>query len=213
MMKVKKIAYSSNVLNYLKNQTEYHIRVASTTMCPASVLIDTYKCVLLDHLEFKMDIIYLDEDRNNKILQGIGGDYDLVVTLFDKEEWFSKYNFFKIKDEPIQLMMRPDHPLAKYSSLSIEQLENTTICLAKEGYSLSCDLVRDFIQKQSFSCCILDRSIYYNSKTFNQCLVSDVIYPTLEPWNEVNLLLKCVPISWNLNIPYGIFYSEYVQKK
>lgn len=200
--------YCDDVLSQLNNDTEYHIRSATSTLCPSYDFLKLCKNILKNHKQFKIDVIHLDEDKTNHIFDNLGKEYDIVFTLMDKDIWLENLQFLKVKDEPIHLMMNPNHILCQHDELEPYHLNNQGICLAKKGYSKSCDMIKNFIQKSGINTKIIDRSEYYDSSSFNKAMSSLVLYPAIDQWKNVNPVLQFIKVNWKLSIPVGAFYKK-----
>lgn len=98
-----------------------------------------------------------------------------------------------------------EHPLARKTKLTIQDLYGQTLMMVKRGDSPTVDRVRDYVEKHP-AIAIEDTPQFYDMEVF-QPLRADAKIPSC-PWSAGGrcTALVTLPVDWPFTIPYGILY-------
>lgn len=185
------------------------IRIGTSPMTPASVLLELWPKIHERYPEMKFQLIPFDNTPENarEILGNLGQNIDVVAGIFDDQMLdLRRCAGVQIRMEPICCAVSIHHPLAQKTRLDVEDLYGQNLLLIKRNWSCYVDKLRDDlgenhrqIQIQNFD--------FYNMEIFNRCENSNDILMAIAAWKDVHPLLKILPVAWDYQIPYGLLHS------
>ena len=80
-----------------------------------------------------------------------------------------------------------EHPLARKTKLTIQDLYGQTLMMVKRGDSPTVDRVRDYVEKHP-AIAIEDTPQFYDMEVFNRCVQTRNPLMSLECWG------RCIPL-------------------
>ena len=101
---------------------------------------------------------------------------------------------------PLCCAVGKDHRLAKYSSLTLRDLNGEHLIMPMENISVELDAFRDEIRKNHPTIKILDFG-YYGVDTFAQCELSPYVLITQEVYRDIHPELVTIPLETDITLP------------
>lgn len=124
------------------------------------------------------------------------GDADIIFML-DEDKGETGFCGEKMLDEPFYLLASPDHPLASYAALAIEDFHGETFLLTEKGCSYRTFFERSLSQKGMGGITELE---FTSAEAIKQCAkigMGIAILPEMAVIAEVNRG-ELVPLPWDL---------------
>lgn len=185
------------------------IRVGSSPMTPAQLLMRLWSKVQKLHPDMKFQIVPFENTPENarEILGNLGKNIDIVGGIFD-ETMLSLRGCagLELVRGPFCCAVSIHHRLAEKDRLKISDLDGENLMLMHRGWSHYVDQLRDDLWQNHPKINIIDFD-FYNMDIFNRCENSDNVLLAIPGWANVHPLLKVIPVEWNHSIPYGILHS------
>lgn len=157
-------------------------------------LLSAYEAFRRQYASISVDFISLPFNEHLSAISN--GAADLSVIAEPSKAYLEELAFFPLGEETYSFCMRPDHPLAKNSFITMDDLENIKIICGRYEY-----LKAPFAKQLAFSRAILqpiDKE--YDMSTRIKSLISDEIIVIHSLWSHsCDLFLKVIPS----NIPAG----------
>lgn len=206
------IQYCKDSVTRAKNamqKDEEIIRIGTSPMTPAQVLVDLWPKLREDCLGVKFQLVPFDNTPENarEILANLGQNIDVVAGIFDETMLnLRQCAGLEISKEPICCAVSVHHRLAKKDRLTMQDLYGEKLMLIKRDWSHYVDLLRDELWKNYPQVQIIDFN-FYNTEVFNQCENNNCILMAVPKWQYVHPLLKILPVEWNYTIPYGLLHA------
>ena len=150
------------------------------------------------------------EDTRTGILSQIaalGEKYDFLIGACNSAEWLELCLFLPLGAYRVCCAVAREHPLARKTRLSIEDLYGQTLIMGKRGDAPAVDAVRDEVERHP-AIHIEDTSQFYDMEVFNRCAQTHHVLLTLECWSEVHPGLVTLPVDWDFRVPYGVLYAK-----
>lgn len=185
------------------------IRIGSSPMTPAQVLVDLWPKVQQYCPDVKFQIIPFENTPENarEILGNLGQNIDVVAGIFDETMLnLRKCAGLEISWEPICCAVSIHHRLAHKEKLTIQDLYGENLMLMRREWSHYVDLLRDDLWKNHPQVHIVDFD-FYDVEAFNQCENNNCVLMAVENWRYVHPLLKILPVDWNYTIPFGLLHA------
>ncbi|HIS55783.1 MAG TPA: LysR family transcriptional regulator [Candidatus Fimimorpha excrementavium] len=185
------------------------IRIGSSPMTPAQVLVDLWPKVQQYCPDVKFQIIPFENTPENarEILGNLGQNIDVVAGIFDETMLnLRKCAGLEISREPICCAVSIHHRLAHKEKLTIQDLYGENLMLMRREWSHYVDLLRDDLWKNHPQVHIVDFD-FYDVEAFNQCENNNCVLMAVENWRYVHPLLKILPVDWNYTIPFGLLHA------
>lgn len=190
-------------------QDEHIIRIGTSPMTPAQVLLDLWPKIHERCPNMKFQIIPFENTPENakEILANLGQNIDVVAGIFDDTLLdLRKCKGVELARSPICCAVSIKHPLAEKEKLKITDLYGENLMLMHRGWSNYVDKLRDDLWMNHPQIHIVDFD-FYNVGVFNQCENSNDILMAIDSWGSVHPLLKIIPVEWDYTIPFGLLYS------
>ena len=194
--------------NAMQKSTEV-IRIGTSPMTPAQVLVDLWPRLQEDCPNTKFQLVPFDNTPENarEILANLGQNIDVVAGIFDETMLNLRQCVgLEISREPICCAVSIHHELAKKDKLTVQDLYGENLMLIHRGWSHYVDLLRDDLWKNHPQIKIVDFD-FYDVDAFNQCENNNCVLMAVEKWQYVHPLLKILPVDWGYAIPYGLLHS------
>ena len=206
------IQYCKNSVTRAKNamqEGDSFIRIGTSPMTPAQVLVDLWPKVQKHCPNIKFQLIPFDNTPENarEILANLGQNIDIVAGIFD-ETMLNLHQCagLELSRQPICCAVSIHHRLAQKEKLAIQDLYGEKFMLMHREWSHYVDLLRDDIWKNHSQIHIVDLD-FYDVAAFNQCENNNCVLMAVENWKYVHPLLKILPVDWNYTIPFGLLHS------
>ena len=185
------------------------IRIGSSPMTPAQLLMDLWSKVQVLHPDIKFQIIPFENTPENarEILANLGRNIDVVGGIFD--ETMLKVRGcagLELTRGPFECAVSIHHRLAEKDRLEISDLYGENLMLMHRGWSHYVDQLRDDLWQHHPQIHIVDFD-FYNMDVFNRCENTNNVLLAIPDWAHVHPLLKVIPVDWEHSIPYGILHS------
>ena len=190
-------------------QTEQVIRIGTSPMTPAQVLVDLWPKVQKYCPNIKFQLIPFDNTPENarEILGNLGTNIDVVAGLFDETMLaLRKCSGLELSREPICCAVSIHHPLAQKESLTVQDLYGQNLMLMHRDWSHYVDLMRDDLWKNHPQIHIVDFD-FYDVSVFNRCENNGDVLMTIDRWKYIHPLLKTLPVDWGYTMPYGLLHA------
>ncbi len=206
------IQYCKESVARAQNAMQAHedvIRIGTSPMTPAQVLVDLWPKIQKDCPGIKFQLVPYDNTPENarEILANLGQNIDVVAGIFDETMLaLRKCDGLELSREPICCAVSIHHRLAAKERLSVEDLYGENLMLIKRDWSLYIDQLRDDIWKNHPQIHIVDFD-FYDTNVFNQCENNNCVLMAVQHMKYVHPLLKILPVEWDYTIPYGLLHS------
>lgn len=206
------IQYCKDSVTRAKNamqQSGNVIRIGTSPMTPAQVLVDLWPKLQEDCPDTKFQLVPFDNTPENarEILANLGQNIDVVAGIFDETMLHLRQCAgLEISREPICCAVSIHHRLAQKDKLTVQDLYGENLMLMRRDWSHYVDLLRDYIWKNHPQIHIVDFD-FYDVNAFNQCENNNCILMAVENWRYVHPLLKILPVDWSYTIPFGLLHS------
>ena len=190
-------------------QTEQVIRIGTSPMTPAQVLVDLWPKVQKYCPNIKFQLIPFDNTPENarEILGNLGTNIDVVAGLFDETMLaLRRCAGLELSREPICCAVSIHHPLARKDSLTVQDLYGQNLMLMHRDWSQYVDLMRDDLWKNHPQIHIVDFD-FYDVSVFNRCENNGDVLMTIDRWKYIHPLLKTLPVDWGYTMPYGLLHA------
>lgn len=190
-------------------QTEQVIRIGTSPMTPAQVLVDLWPKVQKYCPNIKFQLIPFDNTPENarEILGNLGTNIDVVAGLFDETMLaLRKCSGLELSREPICCAVSIHHPLARKDSLTVQDLYGQNLMLMHRDWSHYVDLMRDDLWKNHPQIHIVDFD-FYDVSVFNRCENNGDVLMTIDRWKYIHPLLKTLPVDWGYTMPYRLLHA------
>ena len=206
------IQYCKDSVTRAKNamqETENVIRIGTSPMTPAQVLVDLWPKLQAYCPNIKFQLIPFDNTPENarEILGNLGQNIDVVAGIFDETMLnLRQCKGLEISREPICCAVSVHHRLAQKNSLTVQDLYGENLMLMRRDWSHYVDLLRDDLWKNHPQIHIVDFD-FYDVAAFNQYENNNCVLMAVENWRYVHPLLKILPVDWGYTIPFGLLHS------
>lgn len=190
-------------------EDENIIRIGSSPMTPAQLLMELWSRVQTLHPDIKFQIVPFENTPENarEILANLGKNIDVVGGIFDE----TMLNLrgcagLELVRDPFHCAVSIHHRLAAKDKLQITDLYGENLMLMHRGWSHYVDQLRDDLWQHHPQIHIVDFD-FYNMDVFNRCENTNDVLLAIPGWATVHPLLNVIPVEWNYSIPYGILHS------
>ena len=185
------------------------IRIGTSPMTPAQVLVDLWPRLQKDCPNMKFQLVPFDNTPENarEILANLGQNIDVVAGIFDETMLsLRQCRGLELSREPICCAVSVHHRLADKERLTVQDLYGENLMLIRRDWSNYVDMLRDDIWKNHPQIHIVDFD-FYDVGVFNQCENNNCALMAVENWRYVHPLLKILPVDWGYAIPFGLLQS------
>lgn len=186
------------------------IRIGSSAMTPAQLLMELWSKIQKQHPDIKFQIVPFENTPENarEILANLGKNIDVVGGIFDE----TMLNLrgcagLELTRGSFYCAVSIHHRLAEKNRLQISDLYGENLMLMHRGWSHYVDQLRDDLWQHHQQIHIIDFD-FYSMDVFNRCENSDNVLLAIPGWAHVHPLLKVIPVEWDYSIPYGILHSQ-----
>ena len=207
------------IINYCKNSVvraknamsegEKIIRIGSSPMTPAQLLMQMWPKIQLHCPDIKFEIIPFENTPENakEILANLGKNIDVIGGIFDDTMLhIRKCAGLELSREPFCCAVSVHHRLAAKEKLQISDLYGENLMLMHRGWSNYVDRLRDDIWQNHSQINIVDFD-FYDMNIFNRCENTNDVLLAIPGWASVHPLLKVIPVEWEHSIPYGLLHA------
>ena len=198
----------SRAKNAMQGDTDV-IRIGSSPMTPAQVLVELWPAIHEQYSEMKFQIVPFENSLENAkdILGNLGRDIDVVAGVFDE----TMLNLrgcagFELSREPLCCAVSIYHPLAAKTRLTPKDLHGQNLLMMHRNWSMYVDELRDELWSEHPQINIIDFDIY-SMDVFNRCENGSDVLLAVPAWANVHPLLKVIPVEWEHSIPYGLLHA------
>ena len=207
------IQYCRDSVTRAKNamqEDENIIRIGSSPMTPAQLLMDLWSRVQALYPDIKFQIVPFENTPENarEILANLGKNIDIVGGIFDETMLHLRdCAGLELTRGRFCCAVSIHHRLADKDKLQVSDLYGENLLLMHRGWSHYVDQLRDDLWQHHPQIHIVDFD-FYNVDTFNRCENSNDILMATKAWTNVHPLLKIIPVEWEHSIPYGLLHSR-----
>ena len=190
-------------------ETDNVIRIGTSAMTPAQVLVDLWPKVQRFCPDIKFQLVPFENTPENarEILGNLGRNIDVVAGIFDETMLrLRQCAGLELSREPICCAVSVHHRLAQKDKLTLDDLYGEKLMLMHRDWSHYVDQLRDDLWKNHPQIQIVDFD-FYDVSVFNRCENNSYALMAVEKWQYVHPLLKILPVDWNYTIPYGLLHS------
>lgn len=117
-------------------------------------------------------------------------------------------DFYYLDDTEICLAVPITNPLAKYNTISYNELENQTLIMMYQGYNKVLDKIRKDIQELQIPLTIRDSNTGYSITLFNECVQNNYLLLTYDKWANAHPNMKIVHFDKKYYIEYGVLIKK-----
>ena len=190
-------------------ETDNVIRIGTSAMTPAQVLVDLWPKVQRFCPDIKFQLVPFENTPENarEILGNLGRNIDVVAGIFDETMLrLRQCAGLELSREPICCAVSVHHRLAQKDKLTLDDLYGEKLMLMHQDWSHYVDLLRDDLWKNHPQIQIEDFN-FYDVSVFNQCENNNCVLMAIENWRYVHPLLKVLPVDWSYTIPFGLLHA------
>lgn len=190
-------------------ETDNVIRIGTSAMTPAQVLVDLWPKVQKFCPDIKFQLVPFENTPENarEILGNLGRNIDVVAGIFDETMLrLRQCAGLELSREPICCAVSVHHRLAQKDKLTLDDLYGEKLMLMHRDWSHYVDLLRDDLWKNHPQIQIEDFN-FYDVSVFNQCENNNCVLMAIENWRYVHPLLKVLPVDWSYTIPFGLLHA------
>ena len=190
-------------------ETDNVIRIGTSAMTPAQVLVDLWPKVQRFCPDIKFQLVPFENTPENarEILGNLGRNIDVVAGIFDETMLrLRQCAGLELSREPICCAVSVHHSLAQKDKLTLDDLYGEKLMLMHRDWSHYVDLLRDDLWKNHPQIQIEDFN-FYDVSVFNQCENNNCVLMAIENWRYVHPLLKVLPVDWSYTIPFGLLHA------
>ena len=212
------IQYCRDSVTRAKNamqEDENIIRIGSSPMTPAQLLMDLWSRVQALHPDIKFQIVPFENTPENarEILANLGKNIDIVGGIFDETMLHLRgCAGLELTRGRFCCAVSIHHRLADKDKLQVSDLYGENLLLMHRGWSHYVDQLRDDLWQHHPQIHIVDFD-FYNMETFNRCENSNDVLLAVKSWESIHPLMKIIPVNWNYGIPFGLLYSQEPSRK
>ena len=206
------IQYCRDSVTRAKNamqEDENIIRIGSSPMTPAQLLMDLWSRVQALHPDIKFQIVPFENTPENarEILANLGKNIDIVGGIFDETMLHLRgCAGLELTRGRFCCAVSIHHRLADKDKLQVSDLYGENLLLMHRGWSHYVDQLRDDLWQNHPQIHIVDFD-FYSMDVFNRCESTNDVLLAISGWASVHPLLKVIPVEWDYSIPYGILHS------
>jgi DNA-binding transcriptional LysR family regulator len=190
-------------------QTEDVVRIGSSPMTPAQVLVDLWpKLEKMDsHIKFQIIPFENTPENAREILGHLGHNIDVVAGIFDETMLnLRKCRGIELSKVPICCALSLHHPLSRKKFLTIKDMAGERLMLIRKGWNHYVDQLRQDLESHHPEIEIVDFD-FYDTEVFNRCDRSNSLLMAVPQWENVHPMLKIIPVKWDYTVPYGLLYG------
>lgn len=172
------------------------IRIGSSSMTPAQLLMDVWSRVQEIHPDMIFQIVPFENTPENarEILANLGRNIDMVGGIFDDTILhLRKCEGLELRRDRFCCAVSIHHPLARKDKLEIADLYGQNLMLMHRGWSHYVDQLRDDLWQFHPDIHIVDFD-FYSVDVFNICENTNNVLLSIPGWANVHPLLKVIPI-------------------
>lgn len=120
---------------------------------------------------FKLHIVPFEDDHEGILreIAALGEKFDFLIGACDSRQWLDRCNFLPLGVYRHCVAVPREHPLARKTKLTIQDLYGQTLMMVKRGDSPTVDRVRDYVEKHP-AIAIEDTPQFYDMEVFNRCV-------------------------------------------
>lgn len=185
------------------------IRIGSSLITPAQLLMELWSRVQVLHPNIKFQIVPFENTPENarEILANLGKNIDIIGGIFDDTMLdVRSCAGLELTRGPFHCAVSIHHRLAAKDKLQLSDLYDENLLLMHRGWSRYVDQLRDDLWQNHPQIHIVDFD-FYGMDIFNHCENTNDVLLAIPGWANVHPLLKVIPVEWNHCIPYGILHS------
>ena len=185
------------------------IRIGSSPMTPAGLLVSLWPKLQKDCPDIKFQLIPYDNTPENarEILAHLGENIDVVAGIFDERMLaLRRCAGLELAREPVCCAVSVHHRLAGKEKLDVEDLYGEKLMLIRRDWNHLVDQLRDDIWKNHPQIEIVDFD-FYDTSVFNRCENEGYVLMAIRQWKDVHPLLKILPVDWPYTLPYGLLHA------
>ena len=190
-------------------ETDNVIRIGTSAMTPAQVLVDLWPKVQRFCPDIKFQLVPFENTPENarEIRGNLGRNLDVVAGISDETMLrLRQCAGLELSREPICCAVPVHHRLAQKDKLTLDDLYGEKLMLMHRDWSHYVDLLRDDLWKNHPQIQIEDFN-FYDVSVFNQCENNNCVLMAIENWRYVHPLLKVLPVDWSYTIPFGLLHA------
>lgn len=186
------------------------IRIGSSPMTPAQLLMDLWSKIQALYPDIKFQIVPFENTPENarEILANLGKNIDVIGGIFDETMLDLRgCSGLELVRGRFGCAVSIHHRLAAKDKLAISDLYGENLLLMHRGWSHYVDRLRDDLWQHHQQINIVDFD-FYSMDIFNRCENTNDVLLAIQGWANVHPLLKVIPVEWDHSIPYGILHSK-----
>ncbi len=190
------------------------IRIGSSPMTPAQLLMDLWAKIQVHCPEMKFQIVPFENTPENarEILGNLGKNIDVIGGIFDETMLdLRRCAGLELSREPFCCAVSIHHRLAAKDRLTVQDLYGENLMLMRREWSDHVDRLRDDIWQNHGQINIVDFD-FYSVEVFDRCENRSDVLLAISGWASVHPLLKVIPVEWEHSIPYGLLHSLHPSK-
>ena len=184
-------------------EDENIIRIGSSPMTPAQLLMELWSRVQTLHPDIKFQIVPFENTPENarEILANLGKNIDVVGGIFDETMLHLRgCAGLELVRDPFHCAVSIHHRLAAKDKLQITDLYGENLMLMHRGWSHYVDQLRDDLWQHHPQIHIVDFD-FYNMDVFNRCENTNDVLLAIPGWANVHPLLRSFLSNGNTTSP------------
>lgn len=194
-------------INNSLNNLQQTLRIATSMLTPCDEFIKIYEMISESIPSIKIKIVPLDENVNiSTSIKKIGDTFDVIAIMADSYEWQNRYLFYPLNPQKLCISVPRKHPLSKNKLITLCDLKNENLVIAKAGISNVMDEFRNYLDKVNTQFIEIEDS--YDLNTFNYCVDNNYLLVNVKAWKNIHPELVTIDFEKDFEIPFGLLYTE-----
>lgn len=196
-----------------RQENQRSIRIGASVMTPAKFILDIWTDIQSLAPNLKIELIPFENTPENarEILRNLGKQIDIVAGIYDDTLMQERgFQVIHLENKSIALAVPLTSSLASQESISPNDLKETGVLLIHRGWNCYIDRLRDIYEEAGVR--VMDFP-FFNLSAFNAAVKNNLPIIAVDGWESVHPLLRLVPSTIPVTVPYGIMYSPKPSKQ
>lgn len=190
-----------------RKENRLSIRIGTSLMTPARFILDMWTEIQDIAPNLNVELIPFENTPENarEILKNLGSQIDVVAGIYDDN--FAKTLGFQtllLENKQLCFAVPLTSTLAAKNALSPSDLAETGAMFIRRGWNCYIDEFRVTCEKAGVN--VVDFP-FFNLGAFNEAVKCNMPIIAIDGWESVHPLMKIIPSTVNVTVPYGIMYS------
>lgn len=190
-----------------RKENRLSVRIGTSLMTPARFILDMWTEIQDIAPNLNVELIPFENTPENarEILKNLGTQIDVVAGIYDDN--FAKTLGFQtllLENKQLCFAVPLTSTLAAKNALSPTDLVETGAMFIRRGWNSCIDEFRVTCENAGVN--VVDFP-FFNLGAFNEAVKRNTPIIAIDGWESVHPLMKIIPSTVNVTVPYGIMYS------